>query len=86
VTDHKPFIWLFNVKDPGSGLVRWRLKLEEYDYEIVYKKGTKNQNVDALIIILIEASEEEITNNNFNQALARKKIVNINVEEINGHY
>ncbi|CAH3940990.1 unnamed protein product [Pieris brassicae] len=27
------------VKDPGSKLVRWRLKLEEFDYNIEYKKG-----------------------------------------------
>lgn len=48
VTDHRPLIWLFNVKDPGSKLVRWRLKLEEYDYEIIYKPGRLNSNADAL--------------------------------------
>lgn len=48
VTDHRPLVWLFNVKDPGSKLVRWRLKLEEYDYEIVYKPGRLNSNADAL--------------------------------------
>ncbi|KAL4083643.1 hypothetical protein QTP88_028959 [Uroleucon formosanum] len=26
-TDHQPLTWLFNVKDPGSRLMRWRLKL-----------------------------------------------------------
>ncbi|GJQ88522.1 hypothetical protein Trydic_g4933 [Trypoxylus dichotomus] len=39
VTDHRPLTWLFNVKDSGSKLVRWRLKIEEYDCEIVYKPG-----------------------------------------------
>lgn len=48
ITDHKPLTWLFNIKDPGSRLVRWRLKLEEYDYEIVYKAGKNNTNADAL--------------------------------------
>lgn len=48
VTDHKPLTWLFNVKDPGSRLIRWRLKLEEYDYVIRYKEGKTNQNADAL--------------------------------------
>ncbi|CAF4878033.1 unnamed protein product [Pieris macdunnoughi] len=37
VTDHKPLTWLFSIKDPGSRLVRWRLKLEEYEYEVIYK-------------------------------------------------
>lgn len=48
VTDHRPLTWLFNAKDPGGRLVRWRLKLEEYDYEIVFKPGRINCNVDAL--------------------------------------
>lgn len=48
ITDHKPLTWLFSLKEPNSKLVRWRLKLEEYDYNIVYKKGAKNTNADAL--------------------------------------
>jgi hypothetical protein len=48
VTDYKPFTWIMSVKDPGSRLLRWRIKLEEYDYEIVFKKGTSNTNADAL--------------------------------------
>lgn len=37
-----------SLKEPNSKLIRWRLKLEEYDYEIVYKKGKLNTNADAL--------------------------------------
>jgi hypothetical protein len=37
-----------SVKDPGSRLLRWRIQLEEYDYEIVYKRGVQNSNADAL--------------------------------------
>jgi hypothetical protein len=48
VTDHKPLTWIMNVKDPGSRLLRWRIQLDEYDYEIVYKKGSLNTNADAL--------------------------------------
>lgn len=48
ITDHKPLTWLFNVKDPGSRLIIWRLTLEEYDYDIVYKPGKLNNNADAL--------------------------------------
>ena len=48
VTDHKPLTWVFNVKDPSSRLLRWRLKLEEYDYDVVYKPGARNTNTDAL--------------------------------------
>lgn len=48
VTDHKPLVWIMNVKDPGSRLLRWRIKLEEFDYEVIYKKGSLNTNADTL--------------------------------------
>lgn len=48
ITDHKPLTWLMSIKEPNSKLTRWRLKLEEYEYEIVYKKGCLNANADAL--------------------------------------
>lgn len=48
ITDHRPLTWLFSIKDPGSRLARWRLKLEEYDYEIFYKPGKINKNADCL--------------------------------------
>lgn len=59
ITDHRPLTWLFNVKDPGSRLIRWRLKLEEYDYNIVYKSGTSNANADCLSRIKPEDLIEE---------------------------
>jgi len=48
VTDHKPLTWIMNMKDPGSRLLRWQIKLEEYDYEVVYRKRALNTNADAL--------------------------------------
>lgn len=48
VTDHKPLTWIVSVKDPGSRLLRWRIKLEKYDYDIVFKRGATNTNADAL--------------------------------------
>ncbi|KAG5870842.1 hypothetical protein JTB14_029548 [Gonioctena quinquepunctata] len=42
LSDHRPFQWLFSLKDANSTLVRWRLELEEFDYEVVYKKGKAN--------------------------------------------
>jgi len=48
VTDHKLLIWLFSVNDPVSRLMRWRLKLEEYNYGIIHMAGRANANADAL--------------------------------------
>ncbi|KAL6421494.1 hypothetical protein ACFW04_011246 [Cataglyphis niger] len=48
ITDHKPLVWLHSIKDPSSRLWKWRTKLAEYEYEIQYKKGSLNNNADAL--------------------------------------
>lgn len=67
ITDHKPLTWLFNVKDPSSRLMRWRLKLEEYNYEVLYKEGKQNTNADALsrnlqiLVLQVEASSSKGT-------------------------
>lgn len=61
VTDHRPLTWLFSVKDPGSRLLKWRLKLEEYDYEIIYKAGKENTNADALSRIYTTRRKEKDT-------------------------
>ena len=37
-----------NVKVPGSRLMRWRIQLAEYDYEIVHKRGSQSTNADVL--------------------------------------
>jgi hypothetical protein len=59
ISDHKPLTWVMNVKDPGSRLMRWRIQLEEYDYEVIYKPGRQNSNADALS--RINALEKEVS-------------------------
>jgi hypothetical protein len=64
VTDHKGLIWIFNVKDPSSRLMRWKLLVEEYDYEIQYRAGNRNCNADSLSrypIQCFSVNVEEIT-------------------------
>lgn len=69
-TDHQPLQWLFNLKDPNSRLVRWRLKLEEYDYVIKYKKGKINQ-ADPLSRIKINPIETSSTQNDTSSMIAQ---------------
>ncbi|CAB0016594.1 unnamed protein product [Nesidiocoris tenuis] len=59
---YTPLQWLFSLKEPSSKLFRWRLKLEEYDYEIHYKKGTANANADALSRVEIQNNETNSPN------------------------
>lgn len=59
VTDHRPLTWLYNVQKPHSKLIRWRLKLSEYQYDIVYKPGKINANADALSRNPVEVWHED---------------------------
>jgi hypothetical protein len=48
VTDHKPLTWMFRMNDPSSRIMRLKLKLAEFEYTVVYKKGKENPNSDGL--------------------------------------
>ena len=47
LTDHAPLQWLSALKMEGM-LCRWALAMQEYDFEIVYRKGSLNTNADSL--------------------------------------
>lgn len=47
-TDHASLRWLMNVSDPSGRLIRWSLRLSEFDFEVKYKKGRINTQADAL--------------------------------------
>lgn len=47
-SDHRPLIYLYSMKDPSSKLMRIRLELEEYDFEIQHIRGKENVIADAL--------------------------------------
>ena len=47
LTDHAPLRWLSAQKMEGM-LCRWALAMQEYDFEIVYCKGSLNTNADSL--------------------------------------
>ena len=46
-TDHAPLQWLSAQKMEGM-LCRWALAIQEYDFSIMYRKGSLNNNADAL--------------------------------------
>lgn len=58
VTDHKPLVWLMKLKNPSSRLMRWKLELSEYEFDIIHKPGILNSNADALS--RIEITPEQI--------------------------
>jgi hypothetical protein len=61
-TDHQPLKWLKNLKEPNAKLTRWRLALEEFDYEIEYIPGKSNKVADALSRVELFNNDMEIVN------------------------
>lgn len=89
-TDHKPLIYLFSMKDPSSRLTKFRLLLEEYDFDITYIQGKNNMIADALSRISITKLKE--INNKINEnifAITRmqsSKLNKVNTSKsLNGH-
>lgn len=48
MTDHQALKWLMNLKEPSGRLARWILELQQYEFEIRYRKGALNKVADAL--------------------------------------
>lgn len=47
-TDHEALTYLFNQNKVGSRLLRWKLQLAEYDFDIIHRKGSQNVVSDCL--------------------------------------
>jgi hypothetical protein len=47
-TDHQALQWLLKKPDPTGIFAWWIMSLQEYKFKVIYKKGRKNSNVDAL--------------------------------------
>ena len=47
-TDHGSITWLRNFKEPEGQLARWLEKLQEFNFEVVHRRGRKHTNADAL--------------------------------------
>lgn len=48
LSDHKPLIWLMKTNDPGSRLLRWKIKLADYNFIISHVSGYQNIVADTL--------------------------------------
>ncbi|KAK9709956.1 RNase H-like domain found in reverse transcriptase [Popillia japonica] len=48
ITDHWSLCWLNNLRDPTGRLARWSLKLQQYSFDLVHRKGKENVVPDML--------------------------------------
>ena len=65
-TDHKPLTYALNLKDPHSKLIRYKLRLKEYDFDIHHRPGKQNVVADGLSRINMKNSE--LNNNEQNDS------------------
>lgn len=47
-TDHNPLVWLQQNVGNNPRLLRWALALQQWNYEVVHKKGILHKNADSL--------------------------------------
>lgn len=59
-TDHDAHKWVLNVPDWTGRLVRWRLRLSKFDFEVVYRAGVKNQDVEASQRLETDGTDERL--------------------------
>ena len=48
ITDHQSLKWLQKLESPVGRLGRWAFELQQYDFEVQYRKGALNKVADAL--------------------------------------
>jgi hypothetical protein len=48
ITDHWSLKWLSNLKEPNGRLARWSVKLQQYSFEVVHRKGAEHCVPDML--------------------------------------
>lgn len=55
ITDHASLQWFYKLKNPTGRLARWSIRLSQFDFNIMHRKGKDNVLPDALSRIKIEA-------------------------------
>ncbi|KAH0817198.1 hypothetical protein GEV33_005593 [Tenebrio molitor] len=60
VTDHYSLLWLNRMKDPAGKLARWSVKLNQFSFELVHRKGKLNVVPDALSRLPAEIAAVDI--------------------------
>ena len=47
-TDHSSLQWLYRTKEPEGQVARWLEKMQQFEFEIIHRKGMRHTNADAL--------------------------------------
>lgn len=61
ITDHHSLLWPSNLKDPQGRLERWALRLQQFVFDLIHRKGKEHVVPDCLSrsVPVLDAMEEE---------------------------
>ena len=60
ITDHSPLVYIKNNTKLTGRVARWAILLQNYDYDVIYKKGSENTNADALSRVEVPDMEHDL--------------------------
>lgn len=83
-TDHKPFIWLNNLKEESLFTI-WKLALNEYTFDIDYIKGKENNVADFLSRLQVNALEEMGVDETQANVQSTSATIHSALEDMNDH-
>ena len=65
ITDHKALIWILNSDKSltNSKFIKWRMFLQDFEYEIIHRQGRIHSSVDALSRTIYTSKQTQAFNN-----------------------
>lgn len=48
INDHQALKWMNAIDNPSGRVARWALEIQQYDFEVQYRKGAQNTVADTL--------------------------------------
>ena len=66
ITDHYSLVWLNRLKEPTGRLARWAVKIQQYDFEMIHRKGKFHVVPDVLSRIPYEEATVNVVDSTVN--------------------
>lgn len=63
ITDHHSLVWLNNLKEPTGRLARWAVRMQQFDFQIIHRKGKDHIVPDMLSRSVPEVNSSLIEKN-----------------------